>query len=66
MKLLTGNRFYKNTQIPEALDLFISPLGREFYLVSGIDSHVRIKYIDNNEYITITKGQFEKAKKINI
>jgi hypothetical protein len=66
MKLLAGNRFYKDTQIPKAMDLYISPLGREFYIVGGIDTHVPIKFIDKNEYIKITKSQFEKCKKINI
>ena len=66
MKLLAGNRFYKNTQYPQAMDLFLSPLGREFYITGGIDTHVPIKYIDKNEYTTITIGQFKKAKKINI
>lgn len=66
MKLLAGNRFYKNTQYPEALDLFVGPEGREFYITGGIDTHVPIKYIDKNEYTKITIGQFKKAKKINI
>ena len=66
MKLLAGNRFYKNTQYPQAMDLFLSPLGREFYITGGIDTHVPIKYIDNNQYTTITIDQFKKAKKINI
>ena len=50
----------------KSVNVFISPLGREFYITGGIDTHVPIKYIDKNEYTTITIGQFKKAKKINI
>jgi hypothetical protein len=61
-KLLAGNRWYKGFQVPAVMPIYISPLGREFYVSSTIDATVRIKFIDNDEFVTITKQQFLKCE----
>lgn len=63
-KLLAGNRWYKGFQVPSVIPIYISPLGREFYVSSTIDTTVRIKFIDNDEFVTITKQQFLKCSKV--
>lgn len=63
-KLLAGNRWYKGFQVPAVIPIYISPLGREFYVSSTIDENVRIKFIENDEFATITKQQFLKCFKV--
>jgi hypothetical protein len=64
-KLLAGNRWYKGFQVPAVMPIYIwFEDGREFYIsaIRSIDTNYRIKFIDNDKFVTITKQQFLKCE----
>ena len=48
-----GSKLYNNLEIPAAAKIFISQLGREYYIASIDHKETIIRFLDNGEYFTI-------------
>lgn len=55
-----GNKLYKSIEIPLNAKIETAPSGREYYVCGLCPEGVNIKYLDNNEYKTISNEKYKR------
>lgn len=59
IKPRAGSKIYKGVEVPTTAKIYVSKLGREYYISSiNEDNTVTIRFIDNEELKTINYDYF--------